>query len=66
MKKGFLVSILIYAVLMSAACKSKAPPRAAEMPQNTQSGSSSAGFVFICYAACVTNCTCRITAAQRC
>jgi len=42
MKKIFLVYILIYAVLLSIACKSKAPPRTVELP-NTQSGSSSTG-----------------------
>jgi len=43
MKKKFFVSILIYAVLLSVACKSKAPPRTVERPSNTQSGPSSAG-----------------------
>jgi hypothetical protein len=43
MKKKFFVSILIYAVLLSVACKSKAPPRTVELPSNTQSGPSSAG-----------------------
>jgi len=41
MKKNFFVSILIYAVILSIACKSKAPPRTVELPTNTQSGSTS-------------------------
>jgi nucleoid-associated protein YgaU len=41
MKKIFLVYILIYAILMSVACKSKAPPRTVELPTNVQSGSPS-------------------------
>jgi len=39
MKKIFLVSILIYAVLLQGACKSKAPPRTTE-PQPSSSPST--------------------------